>query len=130
MNTEDMEFWEWAAAKLRRGYKHTEMTPEEIEAFLDATEDEPLPEDHIEEIVASIRAGSIPHHEPEPDFSWLGVVHDAEVEEEIYQLARNRGQDDAETLRRIEELRRKALDDDAEHPDGLADDTESPGEGR
>ena len=57
MNPEDMEFWERAAAKLRQAYKHTEMTPEEIEAFLDTAEDESLPEGRIEEIVASIRAG-------------------------------------------------------------------------
>ncbi len=130
MNPEDMEFWERAAAKLRQAYKHTEMTPEEIEAFLDTAEDESLPEGRIEEIVASIRAGSMPHQEPEPDFSWFGAVHDAEVEEEIYQLARNRGQDDAETLRRIDELRRRALEDGEEDPAGLAADTESPGEGR
>lgn len=69
-----MEFWEWASAKLRRLHKHAEMTPEAIEAFLDSLEDESLSEDHIEEIVASIRAGAIPHREPEPACSWLGAI--------------------------------------------------------
>jgi len=130
MNTGDMEFWEWASAKLRRVHRHREMTPEEMEAFLDTVEDEPLPENQIEEIVASIRAGLIPHQEPAPDFSWLGVNRDTEVEEDIYQLARNKGQDDEETLRRIEELRLRELEDDEESTDRLADGTEPTGEGR
>jgi hypothetical protein len=129
MNTGDMEFWEWASAKLRRVHRHREMTPEEMEAFLDTVEDEPLPENQIEEIVASIRAGLIPHQEPAPDFSWLGVNRDTEVEEDIYQLARNKGQDDEETLRRIEELRLRELEDDGESTDRLADGTEPTGEG-
>jgi hypothetical protein len=130
MNTEDMEFWEWASAKLRRLHKHAEMTPEEIEAFLDSLEDESLSEDQIEEIVASIRAGAIPRREPEPDFSWLGAINDSEVEDEVYQLARNKGQDDQETLRLIEELRRRALTDDEKDTDRLADGTEPTGESR
>mgnify|MGYP001592029204 CR=1 FL=1 len=66
MNTGDMEFWEWASAKLRRVHRHSEMTPEEMEALLDTVEDEPLPENQIEAIVASMRAGLIPHQEPAP----------------------------------------------------------------
>jgi hypothetical protein len=128
MNTEDMEFWKWASAKLQRLYKHAEMTPEEIEVFLDSLEDKSLSEDQIAEIVASIRAGAIPRQEPEPDFSWLGVINASEVEDEVYQLARNKGQDDRETLRLIEELRRRALADEEKNTERLADGTESTGE--
>ena len=128
MNTEDKEFWEWAAAKLRREYKHTDMTPEETEAFLDSVKDEALPQYQIEHILESIRANSIPHWEPDPDFLGIDEPHYTDVEEEVYQLNRNKGQDDEETLRRIEELRGKALDD-AKDPDTLADGTAQTGEG-
>ena len=128
MNTEDKEFWEWAAAKLRQEYKHKEMTPEEIEAFLDSVEDEALPPHQIEHILESIRANSIPHWEPEPDFLGIDEPHDTDVEEEVYQLNRNKGQEDEETLCHIEELRRKALNNE-ENPDTLADGTEQAGEG-
>ena len=128
MNTEDKEFWEWAAAKLRREYMHTDMTPEETEAFLDSVEDETLPQHQIEDILESIRANSVPHWEPEPDFLGIDEPHDTDVEEEVYQLNRNKGQEDEETLSRIQELRREGLDDE-EDPDTLADGTAQTGEG-
>src|ERR1700675_2471142 len=128
MNTEDKEFWEWAVPKLRREYMPTEMTPEAIEAFLDSVGDEELPSHQIEQILESIRANSIPHWEPEPDFMGTDELHDTDVEEEVYQLNRNKGQEDEETLRRMEELRRKALNNE-ENPDTLADGTEQAGEG-
>ena len=128
MNTEDKEFWEWAAAKLRREYMHTDMTPEETEAFLDSVEDETLPQHQIEDILESIRANSVPHWEPEPDFLGIDEPHDTDVEEEVYQLNRNKGQEDEETLSRIQELRREGLDDE-EDPDTLADGTTQTGEG-
>ena len=127
MNNEDKEFWEWAAPKLRREYGYTDMTPEEIEAFLDTVEDEELPPHQIEHILESIRADAVPHWEPEPDFLGIDELHDTDVEEEVYQLNRNKGQEDEETLRRIEELRRKALDNE-EDPDTVADGTEQTGE--
>ena len=129
MNTEDKEFWEWAAPKLRQEYKHKEMTPEEIDAFLDSVEDEALPPHQIDHILESIRANSIPHWESEPDFMGTDELHYTDVEEEVYQLNRNKGQEDEETLRHIEELRGKALNDE-EDPDTLADGTEQTGESR
>jgi hypothetical protein len=127
MNNEDKEFWEWAAPKLRREYGHRDMTPEEIEAFLDTVEDEELPPHQIERILESIRADAVPHWEPEPDFLELDELYDSDVAEDVYQLNRNKGQEDEETLRRIEELRRKALDNE-EDPDTVADGPEQAGE--
>jgi hypothetical protein len=127
MNNEDKEFWEWVAPKLRREYGYTDMTPEEIEALLDTVEDEELPPHQIEHILESIRADSVLYWEPEPDFLGIDELHDTDVEEEVYQLNRNKGQEDEETLRRIEELRRKALDNE-EDPDTVADGTEQTGE--
>jgi hypothetical protein len=128
VNTEDKEFWEWAAPKLRRAYKHKDMTPEEIDAFLDSIGDEALSQQHIEYILESIRADAVPHWEPEPDFLGIDELHDTAVDEEVYQLNRNKGEEDEETLRRIEELRRRALDDE-QNPDTLADGTTQAGEG-
>lgn len=106
------------------------MTREEIDVFLDSVESEPLSEDQIEKIVASVVSSSIPHWKPEPDLSWLDTtLNYSDVEEEVYQLNRNKGQEDEETLRRIEELRRKALNKNEEDMDGLAGGTESTGEG-
>src|SRR5262249_41187988 len=127
MNNEDKEFWEWAAPKLRREYGHTDMTPEEIEAFLDTVEDEELPPHQIDHILESIRANAIPHWESEPDFTGADELHYSDVEEEVYQLNPNKGQEDEETLRHIEELRRRALNDEND-PDTVADGTEQAGE--
>ena len=121
MNSDDMKFWEWLLDQVGHEYTPTKMSLEEIEAFLNTLEDQPMSEDQIEAIIVSLRGDDVPHREPEPDFSWLGMSGTNELEELVFQLNRHRGQDDEETLRRIEELRRKALEDDESDTERLAE---------
>jgi hypothetical protein len=97
--------------RLRRKNKWCPLTPEEAEAELKAAPDEPFDEDEIAALVGLVRSGQIEPTPPEPEL-WTGDEQLDEVEEDVLQLNRNAGERDEQTDRLIDELRRKALDND------------------
>lgn len=112
MNAEEREFWEWALHHMRREETPTAMSPDQIDALLEELDDEPLPQSQIEGIVESIQEDNVSFQHVDPDISFFDALDTSDVEEQVYQLYRNEGQEDEETLRRIDEHRRKALEDD------------------
>jgi hypothetical protein len=109
--------------RLRRKKGWCPLTLEEADAELARAREEPLSDDEIDALIGSVRTGEVKQWSPQPDDGWTGDEDYDGVEEDVLQLNRNAGEGDDETDRLIDELRRKALDDDAEgqdRPDGGA----------
>ncbi|OAI41698.1 hypothetical protein AYO40_02580 [Planctomycetaceae bacterium SCGC AG-212-D15] len=102
-------------ARLRRKKGFCPMTPEEADAELAATPDEPLPPDEVERLLLAATSGVPDVEEPLPDADtgWRNTEEVCdELEEEMLQLNRNAGDDDDETSDLLDEHRRKALGDE------------------
>ena len=116
MTSDAERFWEEAAKKLRRAKGFSVPTPKEAEAELDAAPDEPLTEDQIDAMLKAAVSGDMAVWTPSPDLSWMGERIDSTIEEELFALNRNRGEDDEQIEEMLEEQRRGALGDHEQHP--------------
>lgn len=132
MTSDDDKFWESMVEKLRRASGFCSPTPEEAEAEMDAEGDEPMSEETLASIVAAVVSGKLTPRDPEPE--WAEDIDTQAVEEGVFQLNRNLGDEDPETDRLLDELRRKALGDEETNgggePDGLDGAGAPPGDGR
>ena len=114
-------FW----SELVRKYERVEGTAPsaaELEAQIEAVETEPLTEDEISSIVRAVGTGQSEVAEPEPDFHWMDDVDTSSVEEGVLQLNRNKGEDDAEIKKRMDEFRKKALEEDGDDENDVESD--------
>ena len=100
--------------RLRRMKGLCPLTPEEADAELAATPDTPLSEDEIERLLLSATAGEAGIEEPFPEREWVPDREMEGIDEEVLQLNRNAGDEDAEVDQLVDEHLRKALGDDGE----------------
>jgi len=120
------KFWQEVEKDLAKKSGFAPLTPEEAEREFEELPDTKLPDSEIESIMAEVISGQLTDWTPTPiDEQDLGT--DAEViEEDVYQLNRNAGEGDAETDGLLDELRRKALEDEPE--DGQENETRMDGD--
>ena len=86
------------------------MTPEEAEAELKKAKRAPLSKDEIDSLVRRVVSGEI---DEEPvSLRWGEEELDEELAGEVLQLNRNAGDEDADTTKRLNELREELLNDD------------------
>jgi len=127
------KFWEDVAGDLARQSGVSPLTPEESQKEFDRLSDVPLPDSEIESIVEQVTSGELTIWTPTPiDEETLALESEA-IEEDVLQLNRHAGEGDAETDELLDELRRKALEDEPadgqEDETGMDGDAEPPGEG-
>lgn len=109
MNADAREPWDELMRRLARAKGFRRLTPEEALAEYDAAAPVALPKDQIDRIVRNVVAGRLPprpHPAPQPS------EHGDAVDEEMLALNRNAGELDADTKRKLDELRKEALDGD------------------
>jgi hypothetical protein len=133
MTNEADKFWHEVEKDLARQAGLAPLTPEEAQKEFEKLPDVKLSDPEIESIIDQVTSGELAVWTPTPvDVEKPGMESQA-IEEDVYQLNRNAGEADAETDELLDELRRKALED--EPPDGQEDttgvggDTEPPGKG-
>lgn len=112
--------------RLRRTKGLCPLTPEEADAALAATPDTPLTEAEIERLLSSATAGEAGVAEPLPERAWDPDKEMASIDEDVLQLNRNAGAEDAEVDQLVDEHFRKALGDDGEEDDERGDGQVSP----
>jgi hypothetical protein len=124
MTSDADRFWDKMADELRQAAGFATPTPEEIEAQLDSVEEEALTDEQLDAMVAAAHDGTIAQHNAMPDLSWIGSAEEANIEEDIFALCRNRGDDDPEVDELLERQRQEALNEQArkhepvgQHPD-------------
>jgi hypothetical protein len=133
MANEADKFWQDVARDLGRQSGVSPLTPEEAQKEFEGLPDVALPESEIESIIEQVTSGELALWTPTPiNEEPLGAESQA-IEEDVLQLNRNAGEGDAETDELLDELRRKALEDEPgdeqENETGLGGDAEPPGEG-
>lgn len=110
--------WEELVSKYRRREGLTP-TPEQLEREIAKVDAIPLSEDEIKSIVSIVSSGDVGPTDVTPDLSWVDEIDTSSVEEGVLQLNRNKGQSDADIEERLEELRKKALEEDSNDEDDV-----------
>ncbi len=121
MSDEFDSFWNELVGKYRR---REGLAPslEELEKEIAAVDAVPLSEDDVQSIVSAVSSGDIHPSEVTPDLSWIDEIDTSSVEEGVLQLNRNEGQSDADIEKRLEALRKKALDENTDDEDDVETD--------
>lgn len=109
-------FWDELVSKYRRREGHTP-TPEQLEREIAKVDAIPLSDDEIKSIVSIVRSGDVRPTDVTQDLSWIDEIDTSSVEEGVLQLNRNKGESDADIEERLEELRKKALEEDSNEED-------------
>jgi len=133
MTHEADKFWQKVAEDLARQSGLAPLTPEEAQREFEALPDVRLSDSEIDSVIDQVTSGELGVWTPTPiDTEMLGAESEA-IEEDVCQLNRNEGQDDAETDELLDELRRRALEDEPssgqEDSTGMGGDAEPPAEG-
>jgi hypothetical protein len=133
MANEADKFWRDVAGDLARASGVSPLSPEEAQKEFEGLPDVPLPDSEIESIVQQVTSGELAIWTPTPINEETLGPGSAAIEEDVLQLNRNAGEGDAEADELLDELRRKALEDEPadgqENEPGLGGDAEPPGEG-
>ncbi len=126
MKSESENFWRQIANGVARRTSHAPMTPEEAQKEFESLPNVKLTDDQIDNIVDRVTSGEFTDWTPAtPEFDV--PEYDCEsIDEDVLQLNRNEGEADAEAEDRLNELRRKALEDG--HDDGQDDKTKMDGD--
>jgi hypothetical protein len=133
MTHEADEFWQKVAKDLARRSGLAPLTPADAQKEFEALPDVRLSDSEIDSVIDQVTSGELAVWTPTPIDAGIPGVESEAIEEDVYQLNRNEGQADVETDELLDELRRKALED--EPPNGQADatgmggDSEPPGKG-
>ncbi len=133
MTKEADRFWQEVEKGLARKTGFASLTPEQAEKQYDELPEATLSDSEINSIIEEVTSGELTDWTPRPvDAPPLDA--DSEViEDDVYQLNRNAGEGDAETDELLNELRRKAFEDeskdDQENEAGMGGNAEPPGEG-
>ena len=133
MTSEADRFWQKVAKDLARQSGVAPLTPEEAQKEFEALPDAGLSDTEIDSIVDQVTSGELAVWTPVSTDADLPAADSEAIEQDVYQLNRNEGQSDAETDELLDELRRKALEDNPpdgqENQTGLGGDSEPPGKG-
>ena len=113
MNGKYYSFW----SELTRKFHRVEKTPvstTDVERLIETVKPEPLADDEIDSIVQAVSSGESSVCRPEPEFDWLGDVDTSSVEEGVLQFNRNKGDADSDIEQRMEEIRKRALEENGD----------------
>ena len=113
------------AGKLRKGKGMARLTPDQAQRAFETTSDIRLTSAEVDSIVDQVLSGGLAIWSPTPSDSEAADLSAEGVKEDVYQLNRNLGQADPESENLLEELRRKALEDEGD--DGNSKDTDGMG---
>lgn len=132
MSDEADRFWDDVAGKLRKVKGLCPLTPEEAEAAFDAAPEIPLTPDEVESIVDAVTSGELASWDPLPDADAEADPSFGEVNEQVLQVFRHEGEEDADADREEQDLENELLNenDPKEDEDGLAGGAAAPGGGR
>lgn len=130
MSSDSDRFLKEDLERLRRQKGFCPLTPQEADAELRTAADNPLSDAEIRSILDQVTSGSLAESELSPDLDWAGSLDTAPVEENVFQLNRNKGESDPETDTLQDELRKKALEKHGKKkPTGMDGGPEPSGEG-
>ena len=133
MTTEAHKFWQEVKKDLARHAGFAPLTPEEAQKEFDELPDTKLSDAEIESIMDQVTSGQLTDWTPTPIDLDMPESELEAIEKDVFQLNRNAGEADSETDELLDELRRKALEDEPsdgqENKTGMGGDTEPPGEG-
>ena len=117
MNENHDKAWKDLAKRARAGERHV-VGGKDAERLLRALPDEGMSETEVDAIVRGVVAGRAMRekHKAE-DVNEPQPTSTAGVEEDVLQLNRNKGGEDADAESLLDELRREALEDDKEEDD-------------
>lgn len=105
--------WNEVAEKLRRALGLCPPTPDEADRAIREAGEIPMSRDEISSIVQSATSGELPPTIFHPDDSWTAEIDTGHMaEDSMVVMNRNRGDDDEEVDKQIDQLRREALQDD------------------
>lgn len=112
MNERHEKAWKELAKRARQGERHV-ISGEAAERLLRALPDEGMSEETVDAIVSAVVDGRTARVAREPAAGIEGrPAPRPEMEEDVLQLNRNKGGEDADAESLLEELRREALEDD------------------
>jgi hypothetical protein len=97
--------------KLRRAMGLAPPTAAEADAAMARAAESPMSDQEIRSITDSVVSGKPAERELATDFGWAESLSTSDVENEAYAMNRNRGEVDEETKKRLDELRKKALEE-------------------
>ena len=119
---------------IRKARNDCPLTPEQAQKELDAlsaAEANPLSSDEIERMIEKVLDRDFEPEKKDADTRWVDSYAGNDVEADVFALNRNKGDADPEVEAKLEELRKKADDeeDDEQDEPGLADPTKPSGKG-
>ena len=94
MSEDADSFWKETAKELRKAKGFLPLSSEEAEEQLRAVREEILSDEEIDSIVGRVTSGQRQRERPPSEFDPVGEPEVEEVEEEVLQLNRNRGETD------------------------------------
>lgn len=112
MNANPKKSMDEALQQLRKLKGYCQLTPTEAEAEFDAAPSVPISEERIKSLVESILSGEMMSWEPIPDLGWIDDLDLEEVENDAFQLYRNKGEGNEESNAAEDALRKELLDDE------------------
>jgi len=134
MNKEE-KFWNRFGGIIRKTRNDCPLTPEEAKKELDALsedDEEPLTDAEVEQSIEKILTRDFEPKPAAPDLEWVQGFSAEDVDEDVFALNRNLGDADADVDARVDELRKKASDeedDEGENETGLEAPEKPPGKG-
>ena len=114
-------FWNELVRKNQRVEK-TPTTAADVEKLIESVEAEPLSDDEIGSIVQAVSRGESHTYQPEPSFDWIDNVDTSSIEEGMLQINRNQGDADSDVEKRMDDFRKKALEDDGDDKEDVESD--------
>ena len=114
-------FWNELVGRYRRR-EGLAASPEELEKEVAKIDAVPLSEDEVQSIVSTVSSGDVRPTDVTPDLSWIEQIDTSSVEEGVLQLNRKKGKPDVDIEKRLEALRKKALDENTDDEDDLETD--------
>ena len=101
------------ARRLRRALRMGELTPEQAQAEYEAAEPVEIPEAQIDALVNGALEAELPAEPPTFEVTdWSPDLDTSDVESDVFQLNRNKGEADPEVDELVERHRREALEED------------------
>lgn len=104
--------WSDVAEKLRRAMGLCPPTPTEANHAISTAKELPMSQDEILDIVRAATQGEAQKASFHSDHSWTEEFDTKAVADDMLVMNRNPGEDDEEVDKKVDELRREALDED------------------
>jgi hypothetical protein len=115
--------------KLRKLKGFSPMTPEEADAAYHVAPADHISDDEINSMIEFAISGGRASWEPRPDIDWPDEVNTSDIEDDVLQIHRNKGEDDGDTTEE-DKLRKELLNDDkTENENGVDGGKELPADG-